>query len=182
MKALLLALVFAAGAASAGEEPKHQDAKPLAQAQRAIDQERWAAARQQLLPLAKKGNPIAQWALARLLELPTPVRDLRAALHWYTALAEAGAPAAMEAAGLAHYLGRGTAEDLPLAAEWFRRAGNAGQVGAQYILAAMYERGQGVPQDDRLALAWYERAAAQGDVAAQAKAAQLREALLTTPL
>jgi TPR repeat protein len=178
MRAFLLCLCLVFGASHA-KEIVHQDAKPLAQAQRAVDQGRWKEARQRLLPLAKKGNPIAQWSLARLLELPTPARDLKAALHWYTVLAETGAPAAMEAVGLAHYLGRGTQEDLLLAADWFRRAGSAGEVGSQYILATMYERGQGVPQDDRLALAWFERAAAQGDEAAKAK---LQAWTPTTPL
>lgn len=175
-------LLLAVPAAQADDTIKHQDAKPLAQAQRAVDQEQWVKARELLLPLARKGNPVAQWSLARLLELPTPARDLKRALYWFTVLAEAGAPAAMEAVGLAHYMGRGTPEDLPLAAEWFRKAGNAGEVGAQYILATMYERGQGVPQDDRLALAWYERAAAQGDEAAKARAERLRALPPTTPL
>jgi TPR repeat protein len=75
----------------------------------------------------------------------------------------------MEAVGLAHYLGRGTAEDPAQAAQWFRRAGNAGEVASQFILATLYEKGEGVERDERLALAWYERAAAQGDVAAKAK-------------
>lgn len=172
--ALLLAAALALPAARADDSVKHQDAKPLAAAQVAIDKGQWKTATQRLLPLAKKGNPVAQWALARLLELPTPARDLPAALHWYGVLAEAGAPAAMEAVGLAHYLGRGTPEDLAQAADWFRKAGMAGEVGAQYILASMYERGQGVPQDDRLALSWYERAAAQNDEAAKVKAEQLR--------
>mgnify|MGYP003946022045 FL=1 len=145
------------------------DAAPLARAQVAIDKGRWQKAQSRLLPLARKGNPVAQWALARLLELPTPVRDLGQALHWYTQLAEQGAPAAMEAVGLAHYLGRGTAEDPAQAAQWFRRAGNAGEVASQFILATLYEKGEGVERDERLALAWYERAAAQGDVAAKAK-------------
>lgn len=179
---LLSALLLALSPARADEGLTHPDALPLAAAQAAVDKAQWKTARQRLLPLARKGNPVAQWALARLLELPTPVRDLKAALHWFTVLADAGAPAAMEAVGLAHYLGRGTPENLPLAADWFRRAGNAGEVGAQYILATMYERGQGVPQDDRLALAWYERAAALGDEAAKAKAMQLRALPPTTPL
>jgi uncharacterized protein len=140
-----------------------------------VDQQRWQEAKRRLQPLAAKGNPVAQWALARLLELPTPVRDLNGALHWYTLLAESGAPAAMEATGLAHYLGRGTPEDLGKAADWFRLAGNAGEVGAQYILATMYEKGQGVPQDLRLARSWYERAAALGDPAARAKLKALPE-------
>lgn len=169
MRALLLCLLCCLFAGLPAQALTHPDAKPLAQAQRAVDQQRWAEAQRRLLPLARKGNPVAQWALARLLELPTPVRDLQQALHWYTVLAEAGAPAAMEAAGLAHYLGRGTEENAAKAADWFRLAGNGGQVGAQYILATMYEKGLGVPQDLRLARSWYERAAAQGDPAARAK-------------
>lgn len=178
MRALLLCLFLALPVHAV----KHPDAKPLAQAQRAVDQQRWDEAQRRLLPLAKKGNPVAQWALARLLELPTPVRDLTQALHWYRELAEAGAPSAMEAVGLAHYLGRGTAEDPAQAAEWFRRAGNAGEVGAQYILATMYEKGHGVAQDLRLARSWYERAAAQGDPAARAKLKVLPEEALQPPL
>lgn len=176
MRSLVLCLFLAMPAAAL----EHPDAGPLAQAQQAVDQGRWREAKARLLPLARKGNPVAQWALARLLELPTPARDLKQALHWYTRLAEAGAPDAMEAVGLAHYLGRGTKEDLALAADWFRRAGNAGAIGAQYILATMYEKGQGVAVDERLARSWYERAAAQGDEAAKAKLAAMPP--LTTPL
>lgn len=179
MKALLFAILLAVSllttTASAQPDLTHPDAAPLAAAQQAVDRGQWKTARNRLLPLAQKGNPVAQWALARLLELPTPVRDLKAALHWYTQLADSGAPAAMEAAGLAHYMGRGTPVNLGRAAELFMQAGNAGEVGSQYILASMYEKGQGVPQDERLALAWYERAAAAGDDAAKVKARLLRE-------
>jgi uncharacterized protein len=182
MKALLLATLLMAGPAWANDDITHQDAAPLQAAQEAVDRGQWKTARQRLLPLAQKGNPVAQWALARLLELPTPVRNLKQALHWYTQLAQAGAPAAMEAAGLAHYMGRGTPVDLPRAADWFRQAGNAGEVGAQYILATMYEKGQGVPLDERLALSWYERAAASGDDAAKVKVRQLKAQPPTTPL
>jgi TPR repeat protein len=182
MKALLLALAMALAVSEPAAEPTHQDAKPLAQAQAAVDKGRWLEARRRLQPLAAKGNPLAMWALARLLELPTPARDLKLALHWYTRLAEQGVPDAMEAAGLAYFLGRGVPEDLSLAAEWFRRAGNAGAVGSQFILASLYEKGQGVPQDLRLARSWYERAAAQGDEAAKAKLQVLPQEPLTTPL
>ena len=180
MKALLLALALAGTAHAA--DIKHQDAKPLAQAQAAVDKGQWLEAKRRLQLLAVKGNPVAMWALARLLELPTPARDLRLALHWYTQLAEQGAPDALEAVGLAHFMGRGTPEDLSLAADWFRRAGNAGAVGSQFILASLYEKGQGVPQDLRLARSWYARAAAQGDEAAKAKLQVLPQEALTTPL
>lgn len=173
MRLLLLCLFLVVLPVQALEHP---DARRLAQAQLAVDRERWREARDLLLPLARAGNPVAQWSLARLLELPTKARDLKAALHWYRVLAEAGAPAAMEAVGLAHYLGRGTAENPAEAAEWFRRAGNAGEVGSQYILASMYEKGLGVAQDLRLARSWYERAAAHGDEAAKAKLQGLDEA------
>jgi uncharacterized protein len=180
MKALLLALALYGSAQAA--DLKHQDAKPLAQAQAAVDKGRWLEARRRLQPLAAKGNPVAMWALARLLELPTPARDLKLALHWYLQLAEQGAPDAMEAVGLAYFLGRGAPEDLRQAADWFRRAGNAGAMGSQFILASLYEKGQGVPQDLRLARSWYERAAAQGDEAAKAKLQVLPQEALTTPL
>ncbi len=180
MKALLLALTLFASVQAA--DPKHQDAKPLAQAQAAVDKGQWLEAKRRLQPLAAKGNPVAMWALARLLELPTPARDLKLALHWYQQLAEQGAPDAMEAVGLAYFLGRGAPEDLSQAADWFRRAGNAGAVGSQFILASLYEKGQGVPQDLRLARSWYERAAAQGDEAAKAKLQVLPQEALTTPL
>lgn len=176
---LLLSALIAAGPVHA--ELRHDDAAPLAAAQAAVDRGQWKLARDRLLPLARKGNPVAQWSLARLLELPTPARDLAAALHWYRVLGEAGAPGAMEAVGLAYYLGRGTAQDYAQAADWFRRAGNAGEVGAQYILATMYEKGLGVAVDPRLARSWYERAASRGDPAARAKLRHLDAAEAERP-
>lgn len=146
---------------------------PLDQAQRAIDTGHVAEAVRVLQPLARQGHEGAQWALARLLELPGRDRDLKAALHWYLKLADKGSSEAMEAVGLAYYLGRGVAENPTLAAEWFRQAGERGEMGSQYLLASMYETGLGLPKDLRLARAWYARAADQGDAAAAAKRDEL---------
>lgn len=146
---------------------------PLDRAQSAINGGRVAEAVRMLQPLARQGHEGAQWALARLLELPGRDRDLKAALHWYLKLADKGSPEAMEAVGLAYYMGRGVAENPAQAAEWFRQAGERGEAGSQYLLASMYETGLGLPRDLRLARAWYARAADQGDEAAAAKRDEL---------
>ncbi len=178
MKALLIAALLVMCAAHA----KTPD-PALWQAQRAVQQGRTAEAIQRLLPLARKGHYGAQLSLAQLYELPGKARDLAQSLHWYTQAAAQGSPDAMEAVGLAFYMGRGTVADAAQAAEWFRQAGDRGSVAAQYILATMFEKGEGVPQDLRLARAWYDRAARQGDSAAATKRDAIdQQTPPTTPL
>ncbi len=145
----------------------------LERAQHAIDAGRVGEAIGLLRPLAHQDHDGAQWALARLLELPGRQRNLGESLRWYGRLAAKGSPEAMENLGLAHYLGRGVPLDAAQAAEWFRQAGERGEVGSQYLLASMLEAGLGVPKDLRLARAWYARAAEQGDLAAAAKRDEL---------
>ena len=160
-------------------------ADDLDAAQQALDAGDRAQALRLLEAPAHAGDRRAQWAMAQLLDLPGPTRDLQAALRWYARLAQAGHAEAMEAIGLAHYLGRGVEKDFRQAAAWFRQAGERGELGSQYLLASMYEKGLGLPRDLRLAQSWYGRAAAQGDVAAAAKHAELErlmnEQALTAP-
>jgi TPR repeat protein len=166
MRALLLVLLLHLAQADA-----------LDAAQQALDAGDRTQALRLLQAPATEGDRSAQWALAQLLELPGPTRDLKASLHWYGRLAQGGHAGAMEAIGLAHYLGRGAGQDFKQAAAWFRQAGERGELGSQYLLASMYEKGLGLPRDLRLAQSWYGRAAAQGDVAAAAKYEELERAL-----
>jgi uncharacterized protein len=180
MKALLIALALNSAVCAAAPPVARIDPGIL-KAQRAVQQGRVDLAISALQPLALRGHFGAQLSLAQLYELPGSTRDLTRALHWYTQAAGQGAPEAMEAVGLAFYMGRGVPADAAQAADWFRQAGDRGAVAAQYILGTMYEKGEGVPQDLRLARAWFDRAANQGDVAAAAKRDALDQMTPTTP-
>lgn len=183
----MLALIAMAVIAFQGEARAQADRPDpaLFRAQQAVERQRFADAIRALLPLAERGHFGAQLSLAKLFELPIPQRDLTRSLHWYARAAAHGSPDAMEAVGLAHYLGRGTPVDMAAAAEWFRQAGDRGSEAAPYILGTMYEKGEGVPLDLRLARAWYDRAARLGDVAAAARRdaldRQLDQEALTAP-
>lgn len=180
MKALLIAFVLTSAVCAAAPPVARTDPGIL-KAQRAVQQGRVDLAISALRPLALRGHSGAQVSLAQLYELPGPTRDLTQALHWYTQAAGQGSPEAMEAVGLAFYMGRGAPADATQAADWFRQAGDRGAVAAQYILGTLYEKGDGVPQDLRLARAWFDRAASQGDLAAAAKRDALDSMTPTTP-
>jgi len=167
MKALLALTLASTGLPSLAAPPAADPA--VLRAQHAIDRQRFGEALKALRPLAERGHFGAQLSLARLYELPIKERDLAASLHWYVQAAGQGSPDAMEAVGLAHYMGRGTPTDAAQAAEWFRLAADRGAEGAPYILATMYEKGEGVPRDLRLARGWYDRAASLNDAAAAAR-------------
>ncbi len=134
----------------------------------------YAAALQELKPLAEQGKAAAQFKLGLMYykgqSLP---QDFPEALKWFRLAARQGYVYAQFNTGYMYEKGQGVPQDYTEAARWYRRAAGQGNTSAQYNLGTMHEKGLGVQQDDVQALMWYNLAAAQGDT----KAALARERL-----
>lgn len=130
----------------------------------------YEAAFAQWRALARRGDPRAQYSLARMYAEGTGVaEDDDAALYWLRAAARQGLVEAQSELALKFSLGRGVRQDHARAAHWYGRLAEQGHATAQFLLAGMYEDGTGVERDVSRAFFWYRRAAEQGYVGAQAK-------------
>lgn len=122
-----------------------------------------------LEPLAEKGDPDAQYALAGLYREGKGVEvDPRVAAQWTLKAAKKGHVAARHAMGRMFETGQGVKRDFQMAAEWYGLAAGIGDhAEAQYDLGTLYYLGRGVSNDYAAAMKWYRRAARQGHMAAQ---------------
>ncbi len=130
----------------------------------------------ELQKAAAKGDPAAQFYLARLYEAGGAGlgKDVAQARRWTEKAAQNGDPAAMYNLASYMYAGDGGAKDASGAAAWFRRAAEHGVVNGQYNLAQLYEKGYGVPQSNAEAYKWYLVAAGSGDTEARSAADALK--------
>ena len=116
--------------------------------ERALEKGDYAAALKEFLPLAKKGNSIAQFNLGFMYHEGKGVpRDAKEAVKWYRLAADQGDPAAQFSLGVIYASGDGVPRDYKEAARWYRLAANQGTPGAQLNLGFMYGRGNGVAQN-----------------------------------
>ncbi|CAN0267309.1 unnamed protein product [Discosporangium mesarthrocarpum] len=69
------------------------------------------------------------------------LKNYREAAWYYRMAAEANAPAAANAMGLMHELGRGMGQNLAMAAAWYRRAADLGSAEGAFNCALLLERG-----------------------------------------
>lgn len=129
-----------------------------------------------LLPLAKKGDPIAQFNLGVLYSQSQVIlKDYRIAMQWYLAAAQQGNAQAQDNAGELYAAGKGVTQDYRKAMTWFALSAKQGNSSAQLHIGEMYAAGQGVPQDDSIAIKWLHLAADQGNAVAQFKLAEAYE-------
>jgi len=121
-----------------------------------------------LLPLARAGNPAAQFNLGAMYDfaLGVPNND-REAAQWYLKAAEQGHSDAQYRLGFLYAEGRGLNKDYKKAMEWYLRAASQGNALAQHNIGSLYFNGYGVEKDDKKAVEWYSKAAAQGVHAAE---------------
>lgn len=134
----------------------------------------YAAALQNLKPLAEQGNAAAQVNLGNLYMKGWGVeQDYHAARRWYQRAADQGERMAQSKLGILYYHGLGVPKDSIEASKWFQQAAEQGMASAQSVLAALYAEGDGVRQDLARAFYWYTLAAEQGD----AEAAKGRKSL-----
>jgi len=136
-------------------------------------------------PLAKDGNPEAQYYLGLMYYNGQGVpQDYKEAVRWYRLAAEQGNAPAQNDLGARYTYGQGVPRDYKEAVRWYRLAADQGYAFAQNNLGSMYASGHGVHRDYILAHMWYNLAGAGGSqsaknrdsVAAKMKPAQIAEA------
>ena len=130
----------------------------------------YVSAYKEFTPLAKKGNPTAQFYLGQMYRLGLYVnQDHQKSYKWYTKSAKQGVPFAQFYLGNIYLRGTGVPIDITKAKKWYIKAANQGHIIAQYHLGRMYQRGDGVSPNDQKALKWFKKAAIQGYILAQYK-------------
>jgi hypothetical protein len=126
------------------------------------------------LKRASAGDPIAQYALGRLLlQRQGRPADSAAAIVWLEKAAGQGNAEAAYDLASAYAAGNGVIRNDLQAVRWFSMAANAGLTAAQFNLAVLHEQGRGVPADPDVALRWYRAAAAGGDDEAAIRVSRL---------
>ena len=150
--ALALLIAFSAGSAAA-------DFDAGVAAFRAGD---YAAARGNWAPLAKAGQPQAQFNLALLYSNGLGVaHSAKTARRWLQAAANQGNAQAQYNLALMLQLGDGVEGDIAAARRWYEQAARQGLASAQNNLGLMYLEGQGMPPDQARAIRWLKRAATE---------------------
>lgn len=127
-----------------------------------------------LMPLAKAGNPRAQYAIGYMHQkgngLPQDKDEankwFRKALPGLTEKAENGSRSTQHLLSIIYRRGYGVEKDEEIAAEWNLKAAKQGHSLAQYNMGWAYAHGRGVPWNEKKAIKWYEKAAAQGNPSA----------------
>ncbi|HWQ52805.1 MAG TPA: metallophosphoesterase [Bryobacteraceae bacterium] len=128
----------------------------------------YAAALENWLPIAEKGDANAQYNVALLYARGEGIpQDIPKAAEWYRKAAEQGVAAAQYNLGVILANGQGVPQNITEARNWFEKAAAQDVAEAQDVLGYIYGAGQGVKQDFAEALKWYRRAAERGVAGAQ---------------
>ncbi|MCX7192568.1 MAG: hypothetical protein NTY60_02935 [Proteobacteria bacterium] len=163
---IVLMLLFAAGA----------QADTLSEAQRAQEAGDYAKAATLFIPLASKGDQVAQFNLGVLYTQGQVIqKDYRIAVQWYLAAAEQGHAQAQANLAELYATGKGVSQDFKKTLHWLTLSAKQGNPSAQLHIGEIYAQGQGVPQDFHEAIKWYRLAADQGDASAHAKLGECYE-------
>jgi hypothetical protein len=134
------------------------------------------AARETWLPLAEKGDAVAQ------LELGFSYEGLDEGLHygdgcqliveseavkWYKKAAEQGNAEAEAMLGATYLFGGGVYYNYYEGMRLLRESANGGIVESNFTIGLIFANGSGVPQDYAEAAQWYRRGAERGDFDSQ---------------
>jgi TPR repeat protein len=138
-------------------------AGPLEDGQAAYLRGDYATALRVWLPLAQRGNVVAQVNVGSIYDtggrgVPS---DLVEAVRWYHRAAEGGSATAQNNLGTMYFAGRGTLQDDAEAVRWWRNAAEQGLAAAQFNLGRSLANGRGVPQNFVEAYMWLSLAAAR---------------------
>ena len=126
------------------------------------------------IPLAEKGDMIAQFNLAKMYRKGRGVpKDYKTAVKWFTLSAEQGNAKAQYHLGVAHSFGLGVVPDYKIALKWFNRSAEQGNTFSQYHLSRLFYLRNGVKEDKVYAHMWANLASSSGFEMAQ----QLRQLL-----
>jgi hypothetical protein len=120
----------------------------------------YATALQEWLPLARDGNPSAQYNVGQLYRLGRGVeKDYTKASQWYEKAALQWHSAARYNLAVIYEKGLGVPINYAKAIDWYKQAANQDYGIAQFNLAVMYSLGQGTKRDLVKAYMWYAIAA-----------------------
>ncbi len=145
----------------------------IPEALKALASGNYAAAIEQLRPLAGSGNVAAQLALGQILRNPSnPQRAPEEALRWFTRAAEQNNAEGNYWLGVMHRLGEGVPRDFDHSIKFWRAAAAAGSANAQGALAQTLFAGDGAPKDAVEAVRWAREGAGRGNALAQFVLAQ----------
>ncbi len=126
------------------------------------------------IPLAEKGDMIAQFNLAKMYRKGRGIpKDYKTAVKWFTFSAEQGNAKAQYHLGVAHSFGLGVVPDYKIALKWFNRSAEQGNTFSQYHLSRLFYLRNGVKEDKVYAHMWANLASSSGFEMAQ----QLRQLL-----
>ncbi len=114
-------------------------------------------------PLAREGNPAAQYSIGLLYDQGKGVKkDPVMALKYFKAAVKQNLPAAEYYLGVKYYAGLGIKKDYQKALPLITRAAQQDHLQAQFQLAMFYEQGIGTQKDITQATQWFLRAAENG--------------------
>lgn len=120
------------------------------------------------LPLAERGDRVAQHALGDLYAQGKGVsQNYVEALKWYRKAAEQGYAEAVFKLGWSYAKGLGIPRNKEQAFNWYRKAADQGHAKGQYMVGMMYTLGLVVHRDYAQGLEWHRKAADQGHGKAQ---------------
>lgn len=115
------------------------------------------------VPLAKGGDPVAQFGLGTLYQKGNGVEPNQdKATAWFRRAAKQGFVPAQFNLGNAYRHGRGVERDDTRAVYWWGKAAEQAFAPAQFNLGTAYLYGRGVEPDRAAAVRWYRRAADNG--------------------
>ena len=124
------------------------------------------SARRIWLPLAERGDVVAQNNLGAMADVDGPAHDPATAASWYGKAAAGGYAVAQHNLAVMYEKGHGVAQDYALARRWYGVAAAQGDAEAMTNLGLMQYRGQGGKKDPKAAVETFTRAAKLGSVKA----------------
>lgn len=115
------------------------------------------------MPMAKRGDPVAQFYLGEMYEMGEGVKeDLQESFKWFRKAAEQGYDMAQHKLGLLYVGGEGVKRDAVEAAKWLRQAEEQGHDMARCDLGNRYLDGLGVKKNIDKGIQLLLRVAEQG--------------------
>lgn len=152
----------------------HSGGDPVQKGRLAYEKGDYGAALQIFTPLAKKGDLVAQFNLAKMYREGKGVsKDYKTAVKWFSLSAEQGNAAAQYHLGVAYSYGLGVVPNYEIALKWYRRSAEQGNTFAQHHLSLLYYFGNGLLEDKVYAHMWANIASTNGFEMAK----QLRQVL-----
>ena len=186
---LLMSLALSSKAV-ASVKWEHSGGDSVQKGRLAYEKGDYGTALQIFIPVAEKGDAIAQFHLAKMYREGKGIsKDYKAAVRWFNLSAAQGNAVSQYHLGVAYSFGLGVVPDYEIALKWYLKSAEQGNAFAQHHLSLLYYFGNGVPEDKKYAYMWAYLASLSGfEMAEQLRqvlteqmtASQIDEALLLT--